>query len=61
MERMCKWTTTGVLLAVFISLISIVGCGFHPAEFFGSILVAIAAARLFYIGICKTYSDHFSH
>lgn len=58
MESVCKWMTAGILLFVFIGLMSFVSCGFHTAEFFGSIAIALVAARLFYIGICRNYPDH---
>lgn len=61
MESVCKWMTAGILLFVFIGLMSFVGCGFHTAEFFGSIMVAIVTARLFYIGIRRNYPDHLAH
>jgi hypothetical protein len=61
METIYKWATIGILLLVFIGLMSYAGCGFHVAEFIGSIMIAIVAARLFYFGICKNHSDHFVH
>jgi len=61
METTCKWATAGILLFVFIGLMSIAGCGFHVAEFIGSIVIAIIAARSFYFGICKNHSDHLAH
>ena len=61
METMYKWATIGILLFVFIGLMSIAGCGFHVAEFIGSIMIALMAARLFYLGIRKNYSDHPAH
>ena len=56
METSCKLATVGMLLFVFIGLMSYAGCGFHIAEFIGSILIAIMTARLFFVGICKIHS-----
>jgi len=56
MEATCKWATVGILLFVFLGLMSFAGCGFHIAEFVGSIIIAIMAARFFYVGICKSHS-----
>lgn len=61
MEITCKWATVGILLFVFIGLMSIAGCGFHVAEFIGSIMIATMSARLFYVGICKNHSDRLAH
>jgi len=58
MQAIYKWTTIGILLSVFIGLMSFAGCGFHFAEFIGSIMIAVVAARLFHVGICKNHSDH---
>lgn len=57
MEIACKWATVGVLLTVFIGLISVAGC-IHVAEYFGSIIIGILAARWFFVNICKHRFDH---
>lgn len=59
-ETMCKWAATGVLLVVFIGLISLAGC-LHIAEFLGAIVIGIIAARTFYFGICGHNSDRLAH
>ena len=58
MEATYKCATIGILLITFFGLMSIAGCGFHVAEFIGSVMIAIVAARLFHIGTCKIHSDH---
>lgn len=60
MDTTCKWMTVGKMLLVFIGLVSLVGC-VHVLEYLGSVIIAITVARLFYVGICKHYSDHFAH
>jgi len=52
MEMTCKWATVGILLSVFIGLMSLAGC-IHVAELFGSIIAGIMVARLFFFNICK--------
>lgn len=59
-EMACKWATCGVLLAVFIGLVSLAGC-INAVEFIGSIMAAIVAARLFYFGIRNSYPEHSVH
>ena len=59
-EIACKWATCGVLLVVFVGLVSLAGC-INIVEFIGSIAVAIMAARLFYFGIRNNYFGHRAH
>ena len=59
-EIACKWATCGVLLVVFVGLVSLAGC-INVVKFIGSITVAIMAARLFYFGIRNNHADHRAH
>ena len=61
MDMACKWATVGILLVVFIGLMSFLGCGFHIAELIGSIVIAVVAARLFYVGIRKNCPGNLIH
>ena len=49
-EIACKWATCGFLFSVFFGLVSLAGC-INVVEFFGSIMAAVMAARLFYSAI----------
>jgi hypothetical protein len=57
METTCNWATIGILLVVFIGLISFAGC-IHVAELFGSAVIGIMVARTFYFSICKNNPGH---
>ena len=57
MDTSCKWITIGIMLLMFIGQVCLAGC-IHVVEFFGSIMIAIVTARLFYVGICKKHFDH---
>lgn len=60
METTCKWATIGILLVVFMSLISFAGC-IHVAELFGSAIIGIMVARTFYFRNCKNNLGHVAH
>jgi len=59
METECKWATTGILLVVFVGLVSVAGC-IHIAEYLGAIFVGILVARWFFLSVCKNNLDHFA-
>ena len=59
MDATCKWMTIGFMVLMLIGQVHLLEC-VYVLEFFGSILIAIVAARFFYVGICKKHFDHFA-